>query len=81
MGIFKKASLVGANTVNVPGPDRVSTRPAAFTAAKRVLNLGSPTTISAILLEGIYDSCVVQHWHTQLTELRPVGWMVVHACW
>merc|ERR1711973_236324 len=32
MGIFKKASLVGANTVNVPGPDRVSTRPAAFTA-------------------------------------------------
>merc|ERR1711962_380477 len=52
MGIFKKASFVGANTVNVPGPDRVSTRPAAFTAANSVLNLGSPTTISAILLEG-----------------------------
>src|ERR1700684_147458 len=36
-GSLSKASLVGAKTVKGPGPDRVSTRPAALTAATRVV--------------------------------------------
>src|ERR1700743_2434879 len=36
-GSFAKAALVGANTVNGPLPSRVSTRPAAFTAATSVV--------------------------------------------
>src|ERR1019366_1952465 len=36
-GNLSKASLVGAKTVNGPGPSRVSTRPAALTAATRVV--------------------------------------------
>src|SRR5208282_5926217 len=36
-GSLAKASLVGANTVKGPGPDSVSTRPAALTAATRVV--------------------------------------------
>src|SRR3569623_795821 len=36
-GSVAKAALVGANTVNGPGPDKVSTSPAAFTAATRVV--------------------------------------------
>src|SRR6478609_2746783 len=36
-GSFANAASVGAKTVNGPGPDRVSTRPAAFTAATSVL--------------------------------------------
>src|SRR4029077_15822028 len=36
-GSLAKASLVGANTVNGPVPDSVSTRPAAFTAATSVV--------------------------------------------
>jgi hypothetical protein len=36
-GKFSKASLVGANTVNGPLPYRVSTRPAAFIAATKVV--------------------------------------------
>src|SRR5271156_6792391 len=36
-GSLAKASLLGANTVNGPGPDSVSTRPAAFTAATSVV--------------------------------------------
>ena len=36
-GSFAKASLVGANTVNGPGPFNVSTRPAALTAATSVV--------------------------------------------
>ena len=36
-GSLAKAALVGANTVNGPGPDSVSTRPAAFTAATSVV--------------------------------------------
>src|SRR5262249_41975835 len=36
-GSFAKAALVGANTVNGPGPCKVSTRPAAFTAATSVV--------------------------------------------
>merc|ERR1719383_221106 len=51
-GILAKASFVGAKTVKVPGPDRVSARPAAFTAANRVLNLSSPAAISAMPMVG-----------------------------
>src|SRR5262249_20626294 len=36
-GSFANAALVGANTVNGPGLDSVSTRPAAFTAATSVV--------------------------------------------
>src|SRR5215813_2029764 len=36
-GNLAKASLVGANTVNGPGPESVSTKPAAFTAATSVV--------------------------------------------
>jgi hypothetical protein len=37
VGSFPKAALVGAKTVNGPGPCSVSTSPAAFTAATRVV--------------------------------------------
>ena len=36
-GSLSNAALVGANTVNRPGPERVSTSPAALTAATRVV--------------------------------------------
>ena len=36
-GSLANAALVGANTVNGPGPESVSTRPAAFTAATSVV--------------------------------------------
>jgi hypothetical protein len=36
-GSAAKALLTGANTVNGPGPLRVSTRPAALTAATSVV--------------------------------------------
>ena len=36
-GILANAALVGAKTVNGPGPDRVSTRPAASTAVSNVV--------------------------------------------
>ena len=36
-GSLANASLVGAKTVNGPGPSRVCTRPAAFTAATKVV--------------------------------------------
>ena len=36
-GSLPNAALVGAKTVNGPLPSRVSTRPAAFTAATRVV--------------------------------------------
>ena len=48
-----KASLVGAKTVKGPAPARVSTRPAAVTAATNVLNLSSPTAISTMFLEAL----------------------------
>ena len=41
--------LVGAKTVKGPGPARVSTNPAALTAARRVENLGLVDTSSAML--------------------------------
>ena len=46
---FSKATFVGAKTVKGPGPLRVSTRPAALTAARRVENLELDTTSSAIV--------------------------------
>ena len=36
-----KAASVGANTVNGPGPDKVSVRPAATTALTKMLNSGA----------------------------------------
>ena len=39
LGILANALSVGANTVNGPGPLSVSTRPAASTAASKVLKV------------------------------------------
>src|SRR5215213_5899979 len=47
-GSFLKASSVGAKTVNGPGPLRVSTRPAAFTAATRVVKLPFDAAVSTM---------------------------------
>ena len=43
------ASSVGANTVNGPGPDNVSTKSAAPRAATRVVNRPSSTAMSTTL--------------------------------
>ena len=51
-GSFAKAALVGAKTVNGPGPDRVSTRPAAFTAVTSVDRSGTPTAVATMLAVG-----------------------------
>ena len=47
-GNLAKASSVGANTVNGPLPFKVSTKPAALTAATRVLKLPAATAVSTI---------------------------------
>ena len=43
------ASSVGANTVNGPAPESVSTRPASVTAATRVVKLPAPTATSTMV--------------------------------
>src|SRR5512147_2026468 len=47
-GSLAKASSVGAKTVNGPAPLRVSTNPAACTAATKVLKRPSATAVSTI---------------------------------
>src|SRR5277367_6448112 len=51
-GSFAKASSVGAKTVKGPGLLRVSTRPAALTAATRVLWIGELAAFSTMVLVG-----------------------------
>ena len=51
-GSLAKASLVGANTVNGPAPSRVSTSPAAFTAATRVVWSLELTAFWMMFLDG-----------------------------
>ncbi len=51
-GSFAKASLVGAKTVNGPGPASVSTRPAAFTAATSVVWSFELTALSTMVFDG-----------------------------
>src|SRR5262245_59471060 len=51
-GSFAKASFVGANTVNGPGPRSVSTRPAACTAATSVVWSAEFTALSTIVRDG-----------------------------
>src|SRR6201992_472654 len=51
-GSISNASFVGAKTVNGPGPCNVSTRPAAFTAATRVVWSFELTAFSTIFFEG-----------------------------
>src|SRR4029077_13701118 len=51
-GSLANAALVGANTVNGPGPDSVSTRPAAFTAATSVVWSLELTAFWMMFLEG-----------------------------
>src|SRR5580698_4853189 len=51
-GSFANAALVGANTVNGPGPFSVSTNPAAFTAATSVVWSAEFTALSIMSLLG-----------------------------
>src|SRR5437868_11593022 len=51
-GSLAKASWVGAKTVNGPGLFSVSTRPAAFTAATRVVWSAELTALSTMSLVG-----------------------------
>src|ERR1700741_901569 len=51
-GSLPKAALVGANTVNGPLPSRVSTRPAAFTAATSVVWSLELTAFWMMFLDG-----------------------------
>jgi hypothetical protein len=51
-GSLAKAELVGANTVNGPLPDSVSTSPAAFTAATSVVWSFELTAFWMMFLEG-----------------------------
>ena len=51
-GSLPKAALVGANTVNGPLLSRVSTRPAAFTAATSVVWSFELTAFWTMFLEG-----------------------------
>src|SRR5258705_646887 len=50
-GSLSKAALVGANTVNGPVPFRVSTNPAAFTAATSVVWSAELTALSTMSRE------------------------------
>ena len=52
LGSAAKASLVGAKTVNGPGPSSVSTRPAALTAATSVVWSFELTAFSTMFLVG-----------------------------
>ena len=56
LGIFAKAASVGANTVNGPGPFRVSTRPAALSAVASVLNCPAETAVSTMSLAQALDA-------------------------
>src|SRR3954451_9423807 len=49
-GILAKAAFVGANTVNGPGPESVSVRPAAFTAVTSVEKSGFDAAMSTTVL-------------------------------
>ena len=49
-GRAAKAALIGANTVNGPGPFSVGTRPAALTAATRVVWSFELTALSTMSL-------------------------------
>src|SRR5215210_901074 len=51
-GSLPNALLVGANTVNGPGPDSVSTSPAAFTAATSVVWSFEFTAFSTMVFDG-----------------------------
>ena len=52
LGSLANASSVGAKTVKGPFPLRVSTRPAALTAATSVLKLPAPTAVSTMSFLG-----------------------------
>ena len=47
-GSLSNAAFVGAKTVNVPAPLRVSASPAALTAANNVESWGAPAAVAAI---------------------------------
>src|SRR5579863_1692084 len=56
-GSLLKASSVGANTVKGPLPFRVSARPAAWSAAAKVLKVPAATAVSTIVLLSGAGSC------------------------
>merc|ERR1719362_1415563 len=79
-GILAKASLVGAKTVKGPSLVRVSTRPAALTAARRVESWGVAMASSAMFLVGAGAVLVRLWWPPpgeQATRLRQVRLMKV----
>ena len=55
-GSASNAALVGANTVNGPGPFSVSTRPAALTAATSVVWSLELTALSMMSLVGSIEA-------------------------
>ena len=54
-GDRRDATLVGANTVNGPGPESVSTRPAFVTAVTRVEKSGLPLATATIVVSVLAD--------------------------
>jgi hypothetical protein len=75
LGSMAKAALVGANTVNGPSPCRVGTRPAAFTAATRVVWSFEATALSTMVFDGYIAApptiTVVSAW-TGRMKLDPI---------
>ena len=55
-GSASKAALTGAKTVNGPGPESVSTSPAAWTAATSVVWSFELTAFSTMFFVGIHRS-------------------------
>jgi hypothetical protein len=75
-GSLAKASSVGAKTVNGPAPSSVSTRPAAFTAATRVLWMGELTAFSTMFLVGYIAAPPTvgsAFWATAETDVRAIA--------
>jgi hypothetical protein len=64
-GSLAKASSVGAKTVNGPSDFRVSTRPAAPSAAARVPNEPAPTAVSTISIISMEMEAI---WHRMTTR-------------
>ena len=75
---LSNAVLVGAKTVKGPGPARVSTKPAALTAVRRVENLGLVDTNSAMDF-GLFlttTGATTLGWWTTPGVCTDSGWML-----
>src|SRR5262249_29863395 len=67
------AALVGANTVNGPGPLSVSTRPAALTAATSVVWSAELTALATMVFDGNIA------WPPTRTVASDIGWAMTGA--